>query len=98
MKKREYLKDKINEHATNSKNRNIRELYRGINGFKSGYQPRNNLVKDEIGNLFVDSHNILNRWKNNFSQLLKVHNISDVRQIEVHMAEPLEHGPSHLEA
>jgi hypothetical protein len=30
-KKREYLKDKINELATNSKNKNIRDLYRGIN-------------------------------------------------------------------
>jgi hypothetical protein len=27
-KKREYLKDKINELATNSKNKNIRDLYR----------------------------------------------------------------------
>jgi hypothetical protein len=30
-KKREYLKDKINVLATNSKNKNIRDLYRGIN-------------------------------------------------------------------
>jgi hypothetical protein len=30
-KKREYLKDKINELATNSKNKIIRDLYRGIN-------------------------------------------------------------------
>jgi hypothetical protein len=30
-KKMEYLKDKINELATNSKNKNIRDLYRGIN-------------------------------------------------------------------
>jgi hypothetical protein len=30
-KKREYLKDKINELATNSKNNNIRDLHRGIN-------------------------------------------------------------------
>jgi hypothetical protein len=29
-KKREYLKDKINELATNSKNKNITDLYRGI--------------------------------------------------------------------
>jgi hypothetical protein len=29
-KKREYLKDKTNELATHSKNRNIRDLYRGI--------------------------------------------------------------------
>jgi hypothetical protein len=31
------------------------------------------------------------------SQLLNVHNVSDVRQIEVHWAEPLVPGPSHLE-
>jgi hypothetical protein len=30
----EYLKDKINELASNSKNKNIRDLYRGINEFK----------------------------------------------------------------
>jgi hypothetical protein len=54
-------------------------------------------VKDENGDLLADSHNILNRWKNYFSQLLNVHNASDVRQIEVHMAEPLVPGPSRLE-
>jgi hypothetical protein len=31
IKKREYLKDKINEFAKNSKNKNIIGLYRGIN-------------------------------------------------------------------
>jgi hypothetical protein len=35
--------------------------------------------------------------KNYFSQLLNVHNISDVRHIEVHTAEPLVPGPSRLE-
>jgi hypothetical protein len=45
----------------------------------------------------VDSHSILNKWKNYFSQLLNVHNVSDVRQIEVHTAEPLVPGPSRLE-
>jgi hypothetical protein len=39
-KKRKYLKDKTNELATNSKNKNIRDLYRGVNKFKRGYQPR----------------------------------------------------------
>jgi hypothetical protein len=58
---------------------------------------RNNLVKDENGDLLADSHNILNRWKNYCSQLLNVHNVSDVRQIEIRMAEPLAPGPSHLE-
>jgi hypothetical protein len=54
-------------------------------------------VKDENGDLLVECHNILNRWKNYFSQLLNVHNVSDVRQIEVHMGEPLVPDPSHLE-
>jgi hypothetical protein len=55
-KQRKYLKDKINELATNSMNKIIRDLYRGINKFKRGYQLRNNLVKDENGDLLVDSH------------------------------------------
>jgi hypothetical protein len=38
--KREYLKDKINELTTCTNNKNIRGLYRGINEFKKGYQPR----------------------------------------------------------
>jgi hypothetical protein len=50
-RRREYLKDKINEFATNGKNRNIRDLYRGMNEFKKGYQNRKNLVKDENGDL-----------------------------------------------
>jgi hypothetical protein len=79
-KKREYLKDRINELATNSKNKDIRYLYRGINEFKRGCQLRNNLVNYENGDLLVDSHNILNSQKNNFSQLLNVHNFSEVRQ------------------
>jgi hypothetical protein len=64
IKKREYLKDKFNELATNSRNKNIRDLYRGINEFKRGYQPRNSLVKDENGDLLADTNNILNMWKN----------------------------------
>jgi hypothetical protein len=46
-KKREYLKGKINELESNNKNKNIRDLYRCINEFKKGYQPRINIIKDE---------------------------------------------------
>jgi hypothetical protein len=35
-KKGEYLKDKINELARNNKNKNMRDCYREINGFKCG--------------------------------------------------------------
>jgi hypothetical protein len=38
-KKREYLKGKINELETNNKNKNITDLYRGINEFKKGTNP-----------------------------------------------------------
>jgi hypothetical protein len=96
-KKKEYLKAKINEIETKSKNRNMRDLYRGINEFKEGYQPRINVVKDEKGNLVADSHSILARWRNHFSQLLNIHGVNDVRQIEVHTAEPLVPEPSAFE-
>jgi hypothetical protein len=96
-KKREYLKDKINELATNSEN--IRDLYKGKNEFKRGYQPRSNLVKDENGDLLADSHNILNRWKNYFSQLRNVHKVCDIRQREIDTTELLvpDPGPFQVE-
>jgi hypothetical protein len=60
-KKRKYLKDKINKLESNSKNKNIRDLYRGINEFKNGFRPRTNLVKDERGDLLADPHKIFSR-------------------------------------
>jgi hypothetical protein len=48
-KKREYLKDKINELESSSNNKKIRDLYMVITEFKKGYQPKTNLVKDERG-------------------------------------------------
>jgi hypothetical protein len=38
------------------------------------------LNKDENGDLLADSHNILNRGKNYFYQLLNVHGVNDVMQ------------------
>jgi hypothetical protein len=81
----------------NSKNKNNRDLYRGINEFKRGYQPRSNFVKDENGDLLADSNSIVNRWKSYFSQLLNVHNVGDVRQMEIHSPKPLVPSPSHLD-
>jgi hypothetical protein len=72
-KKKEYLKRKINELETNNENKNIRDLYRGINEFKEGYQPIINIIKDENGNLLADPQNVLNGWKNFFNQELNVH-------------------------
>jgi hypothetical protein len=54
-------------------------------------------VKDENGDLLAYSHNILNRWKNYFSQLLNAHSVSYVKHIEVHTAQPSVPGLSHHE-
>jgi hypothetical protein len=62
----EYLKNKMNELATNSKNKNISYLYKEINDFKRDYQHGSILVTVENGVLLADSHNILNRLKTTY--------------------------------
>jgi hypothetical protein len=52
------------------------DIYEGIN---KDYQPRTNLVKNKKGDLLADS-SILSMWNSNFSQVLNVHLITDVRQ------------------
>jgi hypothetical protein len=66
----------------------------GISGIKEGISEMQN-----YGDLFADSHNILNMQNNYFPQLLNVHKVSDVRQIEVHTYEVLvpESSPSKVE-
>jgi Mor family transcriptional regulator len=81
----------------NNKINNIRDLYRGISDFRKDHQPRTNIVMDEKGDLVTDSHRILPRWRNHFSQLLNVHWVNDVRQTEIHTAELLVPQPSAFE-
>jgi hypothetical protein len=64
---------------------------------KKGYQPGTNIVKDKKVDLVTDSYSILARWKNHFSWLLNVHGVHDVRQTEIHTAEPLVLEPSAFE-
>jgi hypothetical protein len=72
-------------------------LYSGISDFKDGYQSRTNIVKDEKGDLDADSHSFLARWRNHFSQLLNAHGANDVRQTELHRAEPQVSQPGGFE-
>jgi hypothetical protein len=92
------VKAKTNELETNSHNINIKELNRAINNFKNGYHLRNNTVKDEKSDLVADFHSILVRWRNDFCQLSNVHGNDDVRQSEIHTAEPPVPQPSAFEA
>ena len=73
------------------------DLHTGTNDFKNGYQRRCNIVKDEKGDLFTDSHNIVVRWRKYFFQLFNVHGVEDVGQAEIHTAEPLVPEPSSSE-
>jgi hypothetical protein len=54
-------------------------------------------MKYESSDTLADSHNIVNRWKNYFWQLLNVCGINDVRQREMHTAEPFAPEPSSFE-
>jgi hypothetical protein len=71
-KSKEMLKDKINELVSDIKNKNIRDLYRAINEFKNCNKRKTNFVKDKKCDPLADPHNVLNRRKNYFCQLLNV--------------------------
>jgi hypothetical protein len=67
----------------------------GINVFVMVMQVSIMIHAVEDYQLLTNDKNI--EHENCFSQLLNVHNVSDVRQIEVHTAEPLVPGSSRLE-
>jgi hypothetical protein len=50
---------------------------------------------DENCNLLVDSHSILNRWRNCFSSYWIYKVVSGFRQIEIHLAEQLVNCQAH---
>ena len=81
-KKKEYLRDKIDDFQVISKIKNIRDIIE----FMKGYHRRTDTVKDEKGDLVTDCHSILN-----------VHGVSAVRQIKIHTPEPRVREPSAFE-
>ena len=72
-------------------------MYRSISEFKRRYQSRTNAAKGEKGDLVAESHSILTRWRNHFSQILKINGVNDVRQAEIHTTESLMPEPSAFE-
>jgi hypothetical protein len=59
IKRGNIRKTKLMRLQQTVKKRNFRDMYRGINQFKRGYQPRSNLAKDENGDLLADSRILL---------------------------------------
>ena len=47
-------------------------MYKGINEFKKGYQPRAYVIKKHEGKIVPDTTCILSRWEQLFSNLLNV--------------------------
>jgi hypothetical protein len=70
------LKDKIIELESNSKNKNIRDLYE----YKKSYQSTNKLAENEKNDLFANPHKIVYRWMNYVCELLNVQRVGDIRQ------------------
>ena len=79
---------KINKLKENSKNKNIREIYKGINEFKKGYQPRTYVIKKNDGSILADTTSILSIWEQFFSNLLNVNQSTSHGGSEVYTAEP----------
>jgi len=65
----------------------------GNNDFNQGYRPRTNILKDEKGDFVKHCQSILARWRNNFSRLLNVHGVNNIRQRKIYTAESLVSDP-----
>jgi len=59
--------------------KNIRDSYMDINGFKNGYQRITDIVKNDKVYQVLDTHRIMSKWRNHFSQLLNISWINVVR-------------------
>jgi hypothetical protein len=55
-----YIERKACKDGMNIKNKYIRNLYKGISGFKKRYEPRAKIIKDKKDKLLADSHCIAN--------------------------------------
>ena len=47
--------------------------------------------------MVAESHSFLARWRNHFSQAVNIQGVNDVKQAEIHIAEPLVSEPSAFE-
>ena len=81
----------------NSKNKNIREMYKGINEFMKGYQPHTYVIKTDDGTIVADTASISSRWEQFFGNLLNVNQSSSPEGSEIYTVEPDIPEPSLVE-
>jgi len=95
-KRKEYLKGKIDELKTDSKIKNITDLFRGNSNLMKGYQPITNIVQDGKGDLVTDSYSILAR-RRTISLICSVYIGLVMLGRQIHTVESLVPGPSTFE-
>jgi hypothetical protein len=66
------MKAKVNKLEGNRKNKNIQEMYKVINEFQKGYQPRAYVIKKHNSTILSDTTSILSKWEQFFNNLLNV--------------------------
>ena len=84
---------KFNKLEENNKNKNIQEMYKGINELKKGYKP---YAYDE-STIVADRISILCRWEQFYSNLLTINQSSSLEGSEIYTVEPDIPQPSLLE-
>ncbi len=72
---------------TNSRENNPREMYRGINNIRKGFQGKSQIMKDENGNLITGERELVAQWGNYFNGLLNVNNDHAESEGDIHTAE-----------
>jgi hypothetical protein len=86
----------MNECISKKEHKFVGDIYTGTREFKMVCHLRPKRVKDKNDDLLAYCQNILNRWKNYFCQLLNVHDVNEVTQTGMRIAEPLEPETSYL--
>jgi len=60
-------------------------LCKDIYDFKKDYQSGTNIAEDEKNDLDPYPNSILAAWRKHFSQLFTAHEVSEIRQTELHI-------------
>ena len=69
-KKKEMMLNKIEGIDKFSLEKSNRKLYKELNWFRKGFQPRLNLCKDKEGELLIEEKDMLQRWTDYFKEIL----------------------------
>ena len=89
-KKKEHLKQKINNIEEARQNNDVRKFYKDINDGRKTFKPRSNICKSEDGTLLCNKEQVLKRWKEFFEKTLNTQSDENEYAPKVyHTVEPL---------